>query len=84
MSAVGRCQRRYDSEINCLGRQCSGFETMPGSDRVTNGPQVQCAGKVVPASDWDDEHRKLQTHKRGQVAMDRTIATEDENGIGVG
>ena len=44
---------------------------------------MQRAGKVVAATRWDDQHRKLQPHQCCQVAVNGAVPAEDEDGVGV-
>jgi len=43
---------------------------------------MQCAGKVVSAAAGNNEHRQLQAHQLRQMAMNRSISSEDQNGVG--
>lgn len=74
---------RDSAEVNDADIVPSCFEPLPCRKRVFYVMQLESTSEVVATSRWDDQDRKLQIHKRGEVAVERAVSAEQGDGISV-
>src|SRR5437588_4558218 len=63
------CLRSDDSKIDGSNIGVTSAETSPGRQRIPHAAQPKCAGKVVPASGSDHQHRQPKLHQLTQVTV---------------
>ena len=80
---VWMSKRRDCAEVNDADIVPSCFEPLPCRKRVFYVVQLEGTSEVVAASCRDDQDRKLQFHKRGKMAMESAVSTENCDGVSI-
>lgn len=79
----GRPVRRSGNNSQIDGTHISLVSTKdtPRREGIPNSTQIQCPRKVIAASCGNNEHRQCQPGQLSEVAMYRSVAAKEKNGL---